>query len=192
MRTFNTGAILPLKQFANENVKGGEYHDLLSKANLIIQQYFSQNNSNITETRVAEMADTNAMLYKTHPQLRDTIQLLRMFVFETLDKPEELKDLPAYDKYCFLPESLYTVVMEERKQFQEMLSELKYYEQELSLIDAGNPAFDEKYPVLVGLEFLPYKSIPEEFHGIKSINQMRKTVIEQIDEYKKLELRLND
>ena len=192
MKTFDTGDILPLKQFVRETEYGGRHDRLLAKAHLIIQQYFSQNNSNVTETRVAEMADTNAMLYKTHPQLRDTIQLLRMFVFETLDKPEELKDLPAYDKYCFLPESLYTVVMEERKQFQELLSELKYYEQELSLLDAGNPSFDEKYPALVGLEFLPYKSIPEEFHGIKSINQMRKTIIEQIDEYKKLELILND
>lgn len=187
MIKYNTGDILPFKFFTTTNQKGGDYHDLLAEGHWVIEQLFHKNRD-ITETWVADIAGANAMMFKIHPELRDTIKLLRMFVFSTLDKPSEIADLPDYDKdFNSSLRSLYTVILEEREQFQELLSELKSCERELSAIDDTNIPFEEKYPELAGLEKLQYKFIPEEFHGMKSINQMRKAVLKQIEEYGRLE-----
>lgn len=187
MIKFDTGDIQPFKFFTKSNKKGGDYHDLLAEGHWIIEQLFHKNRD-ITETWVADIAGANAMMFKIHPELRDVIKLLRMFVFSTLDKPSEIADLENYDKdFNSSLRSLYTVILEEREQFQELLSELKSCERDLSFIDAVNPSFEEKYPELAELEKLQYKFIPSEFHGMKSVNQMRKAVLEQIEEYKRLE-----
>lgn len=187
MIKFDTGDILPFKFFTHSTKKGGDYHYLLSEGHWIIEQLFHKDKA-VTETWVTDIAGANAMMFKIHPELRDAIKLLRMFVFSTLDKPSEIVDLENYDKdFNSSLRSLYTVILEEREQFQELLSELKSYERELSSLDATNPSFEEKYPGLVELEKLQYKFIPTEFHGMKSVNQMRKAVLEQIEEYGRLE-----
>lgn len=187
MIKFDTGDILPFKLFTKSNKKGGDYHYLLEEGHWIIEQFFHKDRD-ITETKVADIAGANAMMFKIHPELRDTIKLLRMFVFSTLDKPSEIVDLENYDKdFNSSLRSLHTVILEEREQFQELLAELKSCEHELSSLDATNPSFEEKYPELVDFEKLQYKFIPSKFHGMKSINQMRKAVLEQIEEYGRLE-----
>lgn len=187
MIIFDTGDIQPFKNYVAENKKGGTNFDLLAEGHWIIEQLFHKER-NVTETLVTNIAQTNNMMMKRNPELRDTIKLLRMFVFSTLDKPSKIADLPDYDKdFNSSLRSLYTVILEEREQFQELLSELKSCERKLSAIDDMNIPFEEKYPELAGLEKLQYKFIPEEFHGMKSINQMRKAVLKQIEEYGRLE-----
>lgn len=188
MLKFDTGDIKTTRNLYFVDVKGTPKSHLLDEGHLIIELMFQQNKE-ITETWVADIAKSNAMMMKRHQELRDTIKLLRMFVYQTLDKPQEIADLPVYDKDCDSSlKSLHDVILEQREQFQELFMELKHCEYELSKIDSDNPCFEEKYPELIELERLEkYTYVPESFYGMNSINQIRKAVLEEIEKYQRLE-----
>ncbi len=157
----------------------GSRYDLELNCIGYLEKAFHNNKTYLNQAWLAKWSDNGYSIFQSHPEFKEQIELLRMFYFNTMDKPQEIEELPNYDSsYDLSLMSLYTVVLEQREKFIELYEQLEP--------DYINKELTEVY------HSLKICDIPEDFYGLSSINEVRDLISSEIDRYNKLKKQMGN